>query len=68
MSVNHIISLDGDLNKYQKPFEELLSSMKIPFSSHPTKDGMVYTINFHSEFQFEEFKMNINQKIPYPFL
>jgi hypothetical protein len=68
MSVNHIISLDGDLIKYQKPFEELLYSMNIPFSSQPTKDGLIYTINFRSEFQFEEFKVNINQKIPYPFM
>jgi hypothetical protein len=68
MPVNHLISLDGDYIKYQKQFEELLSSTYIPFSPQSTKDGIVYTIHFNSESQYEEFKMRINKIIPYPFL
>jgi hypothetical protein len=68
MPVNHLISLDGDYIKYQKQFEKILSEINIPYSSQLTKDGIVYTIHFNSESQYEEFKMRINKIIPYPFL
>lgn len=68
MPVNHLISLDGDYLKYKNQFEDLLSSMYIPFSSQETKDGVVYTINFPSNSDYEKFKEKINKFIPYPFL
>lgn len=68
MPINHLISLDGEFIKYQKQFEELLLSMRIPFSQQSTKDGIVYTIHFNSQSQYEEFKTKINKIIPYPFL
>jgi hypothetical protein len=67
MPNTHVIRLEDAYANFSEVIEDYLQSMKpaVPFTSESTKDGSVFTIQFQSEDQYEEFKEKVLLKTPF---